>query len=212
MTCRDIMKRDGGNMDWCKPRTSQDGRITIVQHEGTIAGLVIDGAEVAVNPSTLHSLAQEIFGEDYSLFGGWTDQELITLHGDFADQPCCECPYFAFCEAMDEEVENKRRHSMDKTYYVVENVWTRFPAWQFALYISAAEAVAAAEESWGYLSPQEYGDREVTVWRVDVPAGYVSEFAVDDPQELPPEEAEKALAVEVLSLYGGDMMWHMPQD
>lgn len=109
MKYRELMKKDGGNLSWCKPvRLSYKDKIAIIaQNEGRVAGLLINGKNVDFkNDSEAFSILTkhlEIDGADnlsdlYNYL--WDDEEVKAV-----EMECRNCPWFNKCCAMDEKIE-----------------------------------------------------------------------------------------------------------
>lgn len=100
---RKMMINDGGNLGWCKPISYRDGEVVLALNEGRIVGLQMDGVDIDGNsPKNLEAVARRVnpYYEDYS---GWSLQHII-LDADGEELPCCRCPWFGVCDAMDIDV------------------------------------------------------------------------------------------------------------
>ena len=101
MTFRDHMIECRDNLSWCKPISFLDGKVIAAVNEGDICGLRIDGKDVDATPETIKMVAK-LVNEDYDLYSGRSDA-FIMLDADHEHLPCCDCPWFDVCDAMDNE-------------------------------------------------------------------------------------------------------------
>jgi hypothetical protein len=74
---------------------------------------MIDGADLPYTHSypgrqhltdeAIEKLARSLYGADYDMFEGYSNDELVTMavyDGDIKECDCADCPYFNDCEAM----------------------------------------------------------------------------------------------------------------
>ena len=112
-TIGEIMTSEGGNLGWCKPYQTEDGT-SFVNCSGCVPSAIIAGVELETPSGRLteesyRTLAQAIYGDEYPLYSGYSDAELITMaanEGRARECDCADCPWFSDCEAMREEVED----------------------------------------------------------------------------------------------------------
>lgn len=102
-TCRDMMRENNDNLDWCRPESYLDDRVILAINEGTVVGINIDGADEAITPDAIRRVARMV-NEDYDLYKGWDDVHIIQCAAH-EELPCHRCPWFEDCDAMDEEDE-----------------------------------------------------------------------------------------------------------
>ena len=97
---RKYMIADGGNLGWCKPYVSNDGKTFIINSENNVDMYRVDtdtwvqGGDLDLN-AVGRGLNPEWFDEDR----GW-DALYMVLEA-MEERGCCDCPYFKHCEAMD---------------------------------------------------------------------------------------------------------------
>lgn len=108
-TYREMMIETEQTLSWCKPMQSENGRVIFAQNEGEICGMQIDGKEVRIPQSGISAFdlqrAAKAANEDYDQLKAdeWDDEEIL---GDVCHaKPCCRCPWFGSCEAMDDPDE-----------------------------------------------------------------------------------------------------------
>lgn len=111
MKARDIII-GSENLGWCRPFISDRVKFTLA--EGYISCLMIDGntytapyGHNSVNNDILKKAAK-ITVEDYDLFNGWTDEDLLLTESICKECGCINCPWYDICDAMDEELEIER--------------------------------------------------------------------------------------------------------
>lgn len=110
---RKYMIAEGGNLGWCKPYITDDGKIAFVECEGRVQDARIDGVDLETTHNVLRpqeltaesfaKLAHALHGKDYEMYDGYTDDERVSLavnDGKIRECDCCDCPYFHDCEAM----------------------------------------------------------------------------------------------------------------
>lgn len=105
MSYRDMMRESNENLGWCRPESYLDGRVILAINEGTVAGIVIDGAEQTTTPENIRRVAKMV-NDNYDLYEGWDDVHIIQ-DVDHEELPCRLCPWFDDCDAMDEEDEER---------------------------------------------------------------------------------------------------------
>lgn len=103
MKYRDLMRESNENQSWCKPMISDRVKFTIM--EGQITALIIDETEVPATAENIKTAAKMV-NPYYDEYEGWSDHH-IACNGDVREAPCHECPWFAECEIMNEEVEEE---------------------------------------------------------------------------------------------------------
>lgn len=97
---RKMMIESGKNLSWCKPYTTENGRVSFAICEGKICGLRIDGLDHPAESDI--PMAARIANSDYDLYDGWSATHvLIDCSKELG---CCECPWFDTCEAMDDSL------------------------------------------------------------------------------------------------------------
>ena len=96
---RKMMIAEGGNLSWCRPFESENGKVWFALNEGSVEGLKIDGEDVDVNAETLHRAAV-MANDEYDEYEGYSDTEIL-LDSPASECDCCDCPWFAMCAAMD---------------------------------------------------------------------------------------------------------------
>ena len=88
----------------------REKRVQVVVNDGMIIGLAIDGKYVlpevlygagTYTETTLEEVAKMVnpYFEEYQ---GYTATEIILDTKD-RERPCCHCPWFYICDAMDED-------------------------------------------------------------------------------------------------------------
>ena len=98
---RKMMIEQGGNLGWCKPISYNDGGVILALNEGQIVGLQMDGADLdKIDNATLETVARRV-NPDYADYSGWSLQHII-LDANGEELPCCRCPWFGVCDAMDD--------------------------------------------------------------------------------------------------------------
>ena len=106
MTLRDYMRGHDENMTWCKPYITEDESVAFTLCEGNISAFRMDGSEKRSNITAgdLNVLARRL-EPDYDFYEGYTDKEIIFNASAARERPCCECPWFEDCAAMDDPVD-----------------------------------------------------------------------------------------------------------
>jgi len=105
---RKYMIDNGGNLSWCAPYQSEDGKIKFSLCEGKINGLQIDGAEIESDTGVMAAeyysdyLLEKVarrMNAVYDEYSGYSNTHIIM---DAAEpiHNCSDCPFFSFCEAM----------------------------------------------------------------------------------------------------------------
>lgn len=108
MKFRDHMIESAENLGWCAPLTitAHGKEITIAVNEGKIVGCRIDGADC--DNMDWEQIAR-IVNDEHENYRGWKADE-IALDAYWEYLPCCECPWFDICEAMDDDEDWKAAH------------------------------------------------------------------------------------------------------
>lgn len=94
---RKMMMDNGGNLGWCKPYISEDGKNAISLTDGKITGMMIDGVDMN-SPFDLAKFARAV-NPSYDDYEGWDDLH-IALDGNVCEESCADCPWFGICDAM----------------------------------------------------------------------------------------------------------------
>ena len=101
---RKMMCAEGGNLSWCRPYISDDGKNAIAVYEGEICGMVFNGVDVDSTemdkPETVKAFARTV-NDSYEDYSGWDDVHIALDGGVLKERSCCDCPWFDICEAMD---------------------------------------------------------------------------------------------------------------
>ena len=101
MTYREKMMENRENLGWCKPLSYLDSRIIIATNERRVVGVQLDGKDVPAEPEKLRKIAAMI-NPGYDTDALEHDFETaVATYGQ--ELPCCECPWFNICDAMDDE-------------------------------------------------------------------------------------------------------------
>lgn len=110
MRYSDYFKTYEGNLGWCKPFVSEDGKVKYVLNEGEIIDLYVNGRYIKPEIErpgkySRYSDAQlkraaKLATPYYDEHHGWTDEELLLQHCHECN--CSECHSFRDCEAMRE--------------------------------------------------------------------------------------------------------------
>ena len=95
---RKMMMDNGGNLGWCKPYISEDGKSAISLTDGKISGMMLGGVKMDTD-FDFAKFARAV-NPDYDDYDGWDDLH-IALDGGIREGACCDCPWFGICEAMD---------------------------------------------------------------------------------------------------------------
>lgn len=112
---RKKMLKEGGNLSWCAPYSSSDGRIQFALNEGEIVSLKLDGKDVdsdvpqipfahnATYSETLLEKVARILNSNYDDYEGWDNTHIIleARGTSLKECDCCDCPWFDVCDAMD---------------------------------------------------------------------------------------------------------------
>lgn len=99
MTYREQITERHDNLGWCKPLSFLDGKVVVVIANGNVTGIQIDGKDISCEPANIKDVAKMV-NVDYGFYRGWSDSHIIE-DADPKEMPCCECPWFAVCDAMD---------------------------------------------------------------------------------------------------------------
>ena len=94
---RKMMLATDGKLDWCKCWSSEDGKVMLCDSANNIDGF-IDGEWKSGMDLDLDAVARRV-NRYYADYKGWDALHIATeaMH----TVPCCDCPAFAFCEAME---------------------------------------------------------------------------------------------------------------
>jgi hypothetical protein len=97
---RDMVADHGGNLDWCRPYQSEDGKSWLIMTEGLAASIILDGKEILTpTDANVKALAQTV-NESYAEYSGWED---VSIAADaMHERDCHKCPFFGDCQAMDD--------------------------------------------------------------------------------------------------------------
>ena len=102
-TCRDTMRENNENLEWCRPESYLDGRVILAINEGRVDGIMIDREKLAATPENIHQVA-DMVNDCRDLYEYQTDTHIIQ-DAEHKELPCRLCPWFETCAAMDEEEE-----------------------------------------------------------------------------------------------------------
>lgn len=99
MTYREYMTEKMENIGWCKPLSFLNGKVIVAMTGGNVSSIQIDGKDVECSPENIKAVAKMV-NKGYDLYHGWSDSVII---GDATEgeMPCCKCPWFNICGAMD---------------------------------------------------------------------------------------------------------------
>lgn len=102
-TFRQELIKDGQNIDWCHPFQTADEKYIIVQNEGNIAGMALEGKDIPESDYEKHiKIIAQTIDEDYNDYEGYTDMEIIKANAyKMTELGCRDCPYFWVCDALD---------------------------------------------------------------------------------------------------------------
>lgn len=104
-TCRDTMRESNENLEWCRPESYLNGRVILAINEGRVDGINIDGQDLDTTPDNIRKVAQMV-NDEYDLYEGQPDTQIIQ-DAEHKELPCCLCPWFEVCQAMDEEEDEE---------------------------------------------------------------------------------------------------------
>lgn len=95
------------NLGWCKPYRSDDGHVAFTVNEGRLDSVCINGKYYST--LDMDALWHEIYKalvpeEERNLYSGYTESEIVRLHGYAHECGCADCPWNDICEAMDIEM------------------------------------------------------------------------------------------------------------
>jgi hypothetical protein len=107
-TYGDAFLRDGGNLGWCVPYWSNNGKVCIVENETDILSIAVDGEEVSltdgITPEIIKKLAEAVGAtQDLEEYEYTDPMDAIREH--CYEAGCRDCPHFDDCEAMNEILE-----------------------------------------------------------------------------------------------------------
>ena len=100
MTYREKMIENRENLGWCKPISYFNGRVIVAINNCQVVGVQLDGTEVPPEPDKLFTIAKMINPD--------CDADAINRDFEIAvgarghESPCCGCPWFDACDAMDD--------------------------------------------------------------------------------------------------------------
>lgn len=105
MSYRDTMIENQENLEWCKPLSFLGGRVIVALNEGQITCISVDGKTLPSYPENVHAdsirTAAKLVNPEYDEYSGWPDTHIL-LEADYEELPCCKCPWFDVCDAMDD--------------------------------------------------------------------------------------------------------------
>ncbi len=101
MLYKDYMRsHETDNLLWCRPFTDGNGNYIVIYE----TDCMIHSKDVSINCPTEKQLSEfaKTVNPDYSLYSGYTSEEIITSAMD--EIGCCNCPFYNTCAAMDETI------------------------------------------------------------------------------------------------------------
>ncbi len=102
MTYREMMIGTEETIEWCEALSFLAGKVIVAMtNGGAVESIQIDGKDVICSQDNI-TRAAKLANECYDLYSGRSDA-FILLDADHEKLPCCECPWFDVCTAMDEE-------------------------------------------------------------------------------------------------------------
>lgn len=105
MSYRDMMIENQENLGWCKPLSFLEGRVVVALNEGKIDCISVDGKTLPSYPkdALANSIraAAKLANPEYDEYSGWSDTHIL-IDADHEELPCCKCPWFDVCDAMDD--------------------------------------------------------------------------------------------------------------
>ena len=116
MRYRDYFKTHCGNLVWCKPYITEDGKIAYIMANGYYQDAKINGKtysadnrDKAAYDAFCERLARALFdnechdgGASFDDFSGYCAESLVNIDQTAHECDCSDCPWFKECEAMDE--------------------------------------------------------------------------------------------------------------
>lgn len=103
MTYREMMSGTEKTLGWCEAISLLGGKVIVAKNDGRIHSIQINGKDVICNQDTIKTAAR-LVNDCYDLYSGRSDTYIL-MDAEHEHLPCCECPWFGVCEAMDEEYE-----------------------------------------------------------------------------------------------------------
>lgn len=101
MTYREKMMENRENLGWCKPLSYLGGRVVVAINERRVVGAQLDGEDVPADSDKLREIAAMVNPDcDADALGRDFEAAVETCGREL---PCCECPWFNICDAMDED-------------------------------------------------------------------------------------------------------------
>lgn len=100
MSYRDMMIENQENLGWCKPLSFLGGRVVIALNESQVVCASVDGKTLPECPETTRTVAK-LVNPEYSDYINCSDTDII-LDAAHKELPCCKCPWFNVCDAMDD--------------------------------------------------------------------------------------------------------------
>ena len=91
------------NLGWCKPLSFLGGRVVVALNEGCAECVLVDGEQLSECPETTRLVAK-LVNPDYDDYSDMDDIHIM-LDAAHKELPCCKCPWFYDCDAMDDEDE-----------------------------------------------------------------------------------------------------------
>lgn len=101
MSYRDMMIEERGNLGWCKPLSFLGGRVVVALNEGQVECVSIDGKDLPECPETTRAVAK-LVNPEYDDYINRSDTDII-LDAAHKELPCCKCPWFYDCDAMEDD-------------------------------------------------------------------------------------------------------------
>ena len=104
VTAKDNMEY-GQDLDWCACYKNKD--VVYVYANGEIISLAIGEDEYHTTEQIKQNItraAKLVEGDDYDLYDGYSDEEILLQSSNMDRCGCLECPYCSICDAMQQEV------------------------------------------------------------------------------------------------------------
>lgn len=100
-----MMIENRENLGWCKPLSFLGGRVVVVLNERQVTCASVDGKTLPECPETTRTVAK-LVNPEYDDYISCSDTEVL-LDAAHKELPCCKCPWFYDCDAMDDEDEDE---------------------------------------------------------------------------------------------------------